>query len=206
MSTSTLPRFTPFLFAALLLTGLFFGLRQAQPVYAADTDIRINEFMASNQTTLADEDGAYWLELYNAGVDPVDLTGWYLTDNALQKNKWQMPAVTLNPGGYLVIFASGKNRSVVGNPLHTNFSLSAAGEYLGLIKPDGTTVIDEYAPTFPAMAARSGVWGDCPRRARLSFHGHPRGHQRHGRAPCHHLGRVGFVHHLGQCHPLLPPI
>jgi len=118
------------------------GLR-AEPV--------INEFMAANTATLADEDGAFsdWLELHNPDALEVNLSGWYLSDSASNKTKWQFPAVTLQPGGFLVIFASNKNRTAAGATLHTNFALGASGEYLGLIKPDGVTVASEYAPAFP---------------------------------------------------------
>ena len=52
------------------------------------------------------------------------------------------------------VSASNPDRvfSLAGNnvsTLHTNFKLSAGGEYLGLIQPDGQTIADEYAPEFP---------------------------------------------------------
>jgi len=111
----------------------------------------ISEFMAANSTTLADEDGAYsdWIELHNPDATPIDLTGWYLTDSASHKTKWQFPAVTLPAGAYLVIFASNKNRRDPATRLHTNFALSANGEYLALLKPDGLTAAFEYAPAYP---------------------------------------------------------
>lgn len=121
--------------------------------HAAQTgQVVINEFLASNQTVLADEDGDYsdWLELYNAGAAPVDLAGWSLTDDEADPGKWVFPARTLAPHAYLVIFASGKDRTPPGGELHTNFSISAGGEYLGLY--DGSTprqVVDEFAPEFP---------------------------------------------------------
>ena len=55
-------------------------------------------------------------------------------------------------GGYLLVFASGKDRAVAGQELHTNFSLEQMGEYLALVMPDGTTVADSFAP-FPAQVA-----------------------------------------------------
>ncbi len=120
------------------------GLR-AEPV--------ISEFMAANRTALADDDGAFsdWVELHNPDATPVDLAGWYLTDSAANKTKWQFPAVSIPAHGYLVVFASNKDRRDPGQTLHTNFALSADGEYLGLIKPDGATVASEFAPTFPAQ-------------------------------------------------------
>src|ERR1041384_7897371 len=111
----------------------------------------INEFQASNSLTLADQDGDYsdWIELYNSGDEAVDLQGWYLTDNASELTKWQFPKLSLAPKAYLLVFASGKDRNIAGAELHTNFSLDADGESLALIKPDGTTVVSEFAPAFP---------------------------------------------------------
>ncbi len=112
----------------------------------------ISEFVADNNNTLDDEDGSSsdWIELFNPDDTPADLSNFYLTDNASDLTKWQIPVgVTLDPGQFLVIFASEKNRAVAGSELHTNFKLSAGGEYLGLIDPDGSTVVHEYAPEFP---------------------------------------------------------
>jgi hypothetical protein len=114
----------------------------------------ISEFMAANARTLADEDGTFsdWIELHNPDTAPADLNGWFLTDSASNKSKWQLPAVTLPPGGYLVVFASNKDRRIPNAPLHTNFALSAGGEYLGLIKPDGVTPAHEFSPAFPEQS------------------------------------------------------
>lgn len=112
----------------------------------------ITEFMASNQSTLRDVDGAYsdWIEIYNPDSSAVTLTGWSLTDNAKKKTKWQFPAgVSLPAGGYLTVFASSKDRTDATRELHTNFSLDADGEYLALIAPDGATVATEFSPVFP---------------------------------------------------------
>lgn len=118
---------------------------------AALGQVIISEFMASNGKTLADEDGDFpdWIELQNTGSSPVDLNGWFLTDKASKPTKWRLPAVTLPGHGWLLVFASGKDRAVPGLPLHANFSLSAEGEYLALIQPDGATVASAFAPQFP---------------------------------------------------------
>lgn len=134
------------------LGSLFLACALLTPAFA---DPVITEFCASNQTGLTDEDGSHsdWLEIYNPDATPATLTGWYLTDSASNKTKWQFPTTTLAPNAYLVVFASSNDRRVPGAPLHTNFALSAGGEYLGLIKPDGVTVASEYAPTFPAQVS-----------------------------------------------------
>src|SRR5262245_5622395 len=94
----------------------------------------ISEFMADNKRTLADEDGQFpdWLEIYNTSADPVNLSGWTLTDDPTRQAQWYFPATNLAAKGFMVIFASGKNRAVPGAPLHTDFSLKASGEYLAL--------------------------------------------------------------------------
>lgn len=114
----------------------------------------ISEFMASNATTLLDRDreASDWIELHNPDPTPVNLAGWYLTDTASNRTRWQFPAVTLAPGAYLVVFASNKNRRDPAAELHTNFALGAEGEYLALVRPDGATPASEYAPTYPRQS------------------------------------------------------
>jgi hypothetical protein len=116
---------------------------------SASAQVRINEFMADNKTSLTDEDGlsSDWIELYNDGTSSVNLAGWALTDDATHQAKWLLPATNINAKGFLVVFASGNNRRVVGAPLHTDFGLRANGEYLALLKPDGS-VATEFNP-FP---------------------------------------------------------
>src|SRR5262249_48801335 len=71
----------------------------------------ISEFMAKNDHTLTDEDGDYsdWLEIYNPTGTAVNLGGWYLTDKVTAKTEWQFPATPLDPGHFVVVFASGKD-------------------------------------------------------------------------------------------------
>ncbi|HEX2973984.1 MAG TPA: lamin tail domain-containing protein, partial [Tepidisphaeraceae bacterium] len=116
----------------------------------AAADPIISEFMALNTKGLMDQDGDYsdWIEIHNPGDTAINLDGWYLTDTVDTLAKWRLPAVTLDANGYLVVFASGKDRAVVGQELHTDFKLSGDGEYLGLVKPDGTTVVSSFDPAF----------------------------------------------------------
>src|SRR3954469_4802440 len=120
----------------------------------AEDKVFISEFMAVNERTLADEDGEYsdWIEIHNAGTNLVNLNGWYLTDKSSQLTEWRFPTTDLAPNAYLIVFASGKDRHVAGAELHTNFKLSGDGEYLALVKPDGTNVVSAFAPKFPSQA------------------------------------------------------
>ena len=97
----------------------------------------IRELMASNGKTLEDMDGDYsdWIEIRNGSDSPVRLRGWSLATGMGSLQKWAFPDVTLDAGAYLVVFASGKDRTDA--ELHTNFKLSAEGETLYLINADG---------------------------------------------------------------------
>lgn len=112
--------------------------------------VRINEFMAVNQKTLADSDGDYsdWLELYNPTSTTIDLGGWSLTDDVASPRKWMFPKMGIAGKSYLVIFASGKNQTSPEKELHCNFKLDGAGEYLALFDAAGTAA-SEFAPDYP---------------------------------------------------------
>jgi hypothetical protein len=114
-------------------------------------DVVISEFMATNNSTLADNYGEYsdWIELYNRGDAAQNLDGWFLTDSGTDLTQWRLPSVTLSPGQYLTVWASEKDDAVAGSPLHTNFKLDGAGEYLALVQSDGLTVKHAFAPAYP---------------------------------------------------------
>lgn len=112
----------------------------------------ISEFMADNKSTIRDEDGDYsdWIELRNIGDAPVNLKGWFLTDDSMNLTKWQFPEFVLDVKSYLLIFASGKNRTNSQGRLHTNFQLNKNGEYLALLDSK-TNIIFEFSPQFPSQ-------------------------------------------------------
>lgn len=133
----------------------FLALIFSVPVFGAPV---ISEFMASNETTLTDENGDFsdWIEIFNPDDEPVDLGGYFLTDDALTLNHWEFPATTLKVGEWLVVFASGKNRDV--GELHTGFKLAAEGEYLALVRPDGATVVSDFGEKYPPQF-KNGSFG-----------------------------------------------
>ena len=104
--------------------------------------VMLSELMPLNRATLADEDGDFsdWIELSNGGSRSVSLEGWALSDSERVLRKWVFPAQTLNPGEYLIVFASGKNRRTPGRELHTGFRLSGKGEIVRLSDPDGRVI------------------------------------------------------------------
>lgn len=109
--------------------------------------IYINEVMASNSSTVQDEDGDYpdWIELYNANAEPVHLQGWGLSDNFNDPFKWVFGDVTIQQGQFMLVWASGKDRPDAAEP-HTSWSISSAGEEVILTDPSENRV-DELEPT-----------------------------------------------------------
>jgi hypothetical protein len=96
----------------------------------------INEFLALNNTGIHDEAGQHedWLELYNAGTTPIDLSGLYLADSFESADKWPIPSgYTLAPGGYLLIWCDEDPQD---GPLHASFKLSGGGEEIVLFADD----------------------------------------------------------------------
>src|SRR5438105_10225565 len=105
------------------------------------TKVVISEFEADNATGIRDEDSNHsdWLELFNRGTSPANLGGWFLTDTPTNLTKWQIPAGSpaLQANGYMIIWASAKNRTNPVAQLHTNFKLAKeAGNYLALVDPN----------------------------------------------------------------------
>ena len=126
---------------ASLLLALFVA---TLPVTA---EPRISEFMASNDGVLADEDGDFpdWIEIHNPDPFPLQLAGYALTDDPDDLQKWILPAgVSLAGDGYLLVFASGKDRTAAQGELHTSFQLDASGDYLALVSPDRRTILTEF--------------------------------------------------------------
>ncbi len=122
-------------------------------------ELLISEVMTNNAGTLLDEDGnaSDWIEIHNAGPEDLSLAGHYLSDDPDDLNAWEFPDITLPSGQWMVVFCSGEDRRVAGKELHSNFSLASEGEYLALIGPDKTTIIDAFAPTLPQLSENQSV-------------------------------------------------
>lgn len=103
----------------------------APPEQPATSTIVVNEFMARNDTTLADEAGQYddWIELWNGGPDREDTHGLHLTDNFAMPRRWVVPDTTLPSGGRLLVWADG---DTLQGRWHANFGLNGDGEEIAL--------------------------------------------------------------------------
>ncbi|MGY8686532.1 MAG: CotH kinase family protein, partial [Verrucomicrobiales bacterium] len=83
--------------------------------------------------------------MYNPDEGSVSLGGWYLTDDPTNLTKWQFPVVSIGGNGYLLVFASSRDRRPSnGGRLHTNFSLNGKGDYLALVGADGVSILSAF--------------------------------------------------------------
>ncbi len=124
-------------FLLVVQTGAFY----------AQQSLYINEFMADNSATIADStDGSYddWIEIYNAGSEAINLSGYYMSDDPDNPLQWSFPDTAISAGGFLLIWADGDTDD---EGLHANFKLSKGGEFIGLYKlsESDTVVIDTIA-------------------------------------------------------------
>lgn len=139
-----------YIYAENNTTGMFSPQRAEHEFYSISAtttnlpvgDLVINEFMASNQSTIADQDGEYndWIEIYNNTTSSIDMGGFALSDDASELMQWEFPAgTTIVAGGYLIVWAD-KDEEQTG--LHASFKISASAGSLFLSDALGT-LIDE---------------------------------------------------------------
>ncbi len=152
-----------YIYAENTSAGAFMPVRAEFEYYTIDvtahtgTGVVINEFMADNDAVQQDPAGEYddWIELYNPTTSAIPLNGCYLSDNAAIPDKWMFPDVTIEAGGYLIVWADeGEGQE----GLHASFKLSKSGEAIVLSNPE-LAVIDQVA--FGAQTTNIST-GRCP--------------------------------------------
>lgn len=113
--------------------ALFLGLSLA---WTLPGQVLLNEFICSNASSYLDpESGQFsdWIELYNVGNEPINLEGFFLSDDEKDLGKWAFPpGISIPAQGYLLVFADNLNEG-----LHLNFGLSKDGEAIYLTGPNG---------------------------------------------------------------------
>lgn len=148
--------------------------RDVTVTVGATTGFRLNEILAVNGGPVEDEDGdeSDWIEIANPTASVSDLSGWFLTDDPAVPDKWRFPATPVPAGGFVLVFASGKDRAVAGAELHANFALESDGEFLALVEPDGRTIHDAFGTGFPEQLV--GVsYGRVPADGTLGYFRNP---------------------------------
>lgn len=109
-----------------------------------------------------------WIELYNGGSRAVNLAEWHLSDTPTNLTKWRFPHFVMLPGSYLVISASGLDRTNDPTGLHANFLLDTNGGQVTLVAR-ATNLVSRFvypksAPniSFGSMRAEPSLRGSFP--------------------------------------------
>ena len=137
------------LFFVIFTKGHYDVLAQEIDLNTRSEFVVFNEIMSSNQTIFPDSENEHhdWIELYNPSNDTINIGGFYLSDDLSRPDKFQIPnQTTIKPKGFLVIFASGKDR-VISGEIHTNFAINQMGEPL-LISHPSLEVSDYLEPVY----------------------------------------------------------
>ena len=154
------------LLVTLLLMGgvAFFLWRYLQGGSSGGTLI-INEVCTANHQSLVSEtlDTPDWVELYNGSGKTLQLKGYGLTDNPKQSYKYTLPEISLEPGGYLIVYFTGGSEAADSDPLCTGFGLSRYGESLLLVDANYNLLDSVEVPALEAdvsyARAADGSWG-----------------------------------------------
>ena len=103
-------------------------------------ELYITEYLTSGDALL-DKEGTEcdFIEIYNPNDEPIELGGLLLSDDELEKDKWQLPQMSLEAGGYLLVYASGKNILKDGE-LHASFKLSSDDKKIVLSTARGSVI------------------------------------------------------------------
>ena len=124
----------------------------------------LNEVMTLNTTGLADGQGERepWIELYNSGVSPIALDGFFLTDDYVNLTRWPFPpGATIDPGQFRVVYADGEPAETAASEWHTSFRLTNGTSSVALTRlVNGAPQIVDYFNVDNLPANRS--YGSCP--------------------------------------------
>ena len=131
------------------------------PLPVSGSPVRLNELMSSNKSALLDDRGAYsdWIELLNPSDQPIDITGWKLSDGS---SLFTFPQHVLGAGETVLVYASGSSHAIAGEPYHAAFKISASGEDITLTDAQETTIdsveLPELDPNTSYARNERGLW------------------------------------------------
>jgi hypothetical protein len=143
--------------AVTILLLIFFQICRMNAAYA---QIVINEASNKNVSQIADEDGEFddWIELYNSGIDSISTNGLFISDDSLDLKRWQLPSLQIAPGGFLLLFASGKDRRPFPGADHWESIINDTSIFRWVI-PDENTSPYWLTPDFNAEGWGNGIPG-----------------------------------------------
>lgn len=134
------------IFPVFMVILWLFSCDQANNEPESQGQLYINEFLASNDSSIADAFGDFddWVELYNGTQEAIDLGGLYISDDPLDPAPWHIPAsdpavTTVAADDFIVLWC---DEDIDQGLLHVDIKLSANGESIVIWAQDGTTIVD----------------------------------------------------------------
>lgn len=113
------------------------GYEAFQQSLSCGSPLLINEVVVYNRSTLPQKDEYYdWVELKNVSSQPVLLSDYYLSDHNDQLTKYQLPALSLQPGELWVVLCTTEPL-LPGLMESTGFGLDSGNEQLYLSDSQG---------------------------------------------------------------------
>ncbi len=154
------------LLTLLIMGGIGYFLWQYMQVEAHQGGtLIVNEICSANHQSLISETLGTpdWVELYNGTSKALNLKGYGLTDNPKQSYKYILPDVTVEPGGYLIVYFVGGSEEADADPLCTGFGLSRYGENLLLVDANynllDSVEVPSLEPDVSYARMSDGSWG-----------------------------------------------
>ena len=97
--------------------------------------VYISEFGGSTGSVASD-----WVEIYNSTGSAVNLGGYGISNNPKNPAKWVFPDISIEPGEYLLLYATGSADKAQKKNLKLNFCISSTGEALFFFDPNGKLI------------------------------------------------------------------
>ena len=97
--------------------------------------VYISEFGGSTGSVASD-----WVEIYNSTGSAVNLAGYGISNNPKNPAKWVFPDISIEPGEYLLLYATGSADKAQKKNLKLNFCISSTGEALFFFDPNGKLI------------------------------------------------------------------
>ncbi|MBL9139337.1 MAG: lamin tail domain-containing protein, partial [Verrucomicrobiales bacterium] len=113
-----------------------------QGAIPAFPEVWISEILPRNTTGAVDNAGDRepWLELWNRGEGPADLSGWWLTDDLTRLTKWAFPAgASLAGGSYQLVWLDNEVAEGTATSWHASMVPAFPKGILALVRDQGGT-------------------------------------------------------------------
>lgn len=125
------------------------------------TGLRINEYMTRNNTVTCIAGKCYdWVELYNGSGAALDLSGYTVTDDLTDPDKYTLSG-SLKAGGYLVLYATNGTVTTNKSYIQLPFNLDSEGGVFALFAPDGALVDAAVLGGIPMDVSRGRAEGQA---------------------------------------------